>query len=66
VISSLIDGRRHPMGRYRSYCVSKDLSVPGYPHRRRWCFALIDGWQEYAARPVHEIAFAQWDQRGPG
>ena len=62
VISSLIDGWRDPTGRYRSYFVPKDLTIPDYPHRRRWCFALIEGWREYASRPVHEIAFAQWDQ----
>jgi hypothetical protein len=62
VISSLIDGWRHSEGRYRSYFVPEDLTIPGYAHRRRWCFALIEGWREYASRPIHEIAFAQWDQ----
>ena len=27
-----------------------------------WCFALIDGWREYATQSVPEIALAQWDQ----
>jgi hypothetical protein len=61
-ISSLIDGWRHPAGRFRSYFVPKGLTIPGYPHRRRWCFALIEGWREYASQPIHQIAFAQWDQ----
>jgi hypothetical protein len=62
VISSLIDGWRHPAGRYRSYYVPRDLSIPGHPHRRLWCFALIEGWRDLAAAPVPEIAFAQWEQ----
>jgi sulfotransferase family protein len=62
VISSLINGWRDPAGRYRSYFVPEELQIPGYPHRRRWCFALIEGWRGLVARPVHEIAFAQWDQ----
>jgi hypothetical protein len=42
--------------------VPQDLSIPGYPHRRRWCFALIDGWRNYVAAPIPQIAFAQWAQ----
>jgi hypothetical protein len=62
VVSSLINGWRHPAGRYRSYFVPQELDIPGYPHRRRWCFALIEGWRDYASSPIPEIAFAQWDQ----
>jgi hypothetical protein len=62
VISSIINGWRHPLGRSRSYYVPEDLSIPDYPHRRRWCFALVDGWRGLASEPVHHIAFAQWEQ----
>lgn len=62
VISSLINGWHQPAGRYRSYFVPQDLHIPDYPHRRRWCFALIEGWREFASSPIPEIAFAQWDQ----
>lgn len=62
VIHSLIQGWRHPSGRFRSYYVPHDLSIPGYPQRRRWCFALIDGWRNYVAAPIPQIAFAQWEQ----
>ncbi len=61
VISSLINGWRHPAGRYRSYYVPVRLRIPGYPHERRWCFSLIEGWRDLVASPVPEIAFAQWD-----
>lgn len=62
VINSLITGWRHPAGRYRSYFVPEDLSIPGYAPRRQWCFALIDGWRSFKAAPVPEIALAQWSQ----
>lgn len=62
VINSLINGWRHPAGRFRSYYVPERLSIPGYPETRRWCFALVDGWRDYRDRPVPEIAFAQWEQ----
>ena len=62
VVSSLINGWRDPGGRYRSYFVPQDLQIPGYPHPRRWCFALIEGWREHVTDPIPEIAFAQWDQ----
>jgi hypothetical protein len=60
VVNSLIDGWRHPRGAFRSYFVPQDLHIPGYAHRRQWCFALIDGWRELTSSPVPEIAFAQW------
>lgn len=60
VVSSLVNGWRHPAGRYRSYYVPETLQIPGHEHRRRWCFALIDGWRALAASPVPEIALAQW------
>ncbi|MFN2507471.1 MAG: sulfotransferase [Chthoniobacterales bacterium] len=62
VISSLINGWRHPRGRFRSYFVPEDLHIPDYPHRRQWCFALVKGWRDYRASPIPEIAFAQWAQ----
>ena len=61
VINSLINGWRHPSGRYRSYFVPQDLAIPGHAHRRQWCFALLEGWRDSTSRPVHEIAFAQWE-----
>lgn len=62
VISSLIKGWQHPAGIYRSYHVPRDLEIPGYPHRRRWCFALIEGWRDYTSSAIYEIAFDQWRQ----
>ena len=40
VLRSLIRGWRDPAGRFRSYFVSEDLRIPGYPHRRMWRFTL--------------------------
>ena len=60
VINSLIKGWRHPRGRFRSYFVPEDLSIPGYEAQRQWCFALIDGWRDLKSSPIPEIAFAQW------
>jgi hypothetical protein len=62
VISSLIDGWRNPAGRFRSYYVPQDLTIPEYPHRRRWCFVLVDGWRELSSAPLPRIAFTQWRQ----
>lgn len=62
VLSSLINGWRHPTGRYRSYFVPHTLQIPGHRAQRQWCFALIEGWRRYASSPVPEIAFAQWEQ----
>jgi ubiquinone/menaquinone biosynthesis C-methylase UbiE len=62
VISSIINGWRDPAGRFRSYYVPESLRIPGHDDGHMWCFALIEGWREYATRPVPEIAFAQWDQ----
>lgn len=60
VVNSLIQGWRLPEGRFRSYFVPRDLEIAGYPHRRRWCFALVDGWRELSTTSVAECAFAQW------
>lgn len=60
VIESLIRGWLDPDGRFRSYFVPQDLSIPGYPHRRRWCFALIEGWRQLVTSPIPEIALRQW------
>jgi hypothetical protein len=62
VISSLINGWRHPRGKYRSYFLPEDLRIPGYAPRRQWCFVLIDGWRNFRASPVQHIALAQWEQ----
>jgi hypothetical protein len=61
VVNSLINGWRHPGGRFRSYYVPEDLRIPDHPHRRQWRFALIPGWRDCIGRPIHEVAFAQWD-----
>jgi len=66
VINSLINGWRHPEGRFRSYYVPQELKIPDYPHRRLWCFALIEGWRNYISSPIHDIAFAQWEQMTQG
>lgn len=62
VINSLINGWRHPQGRFRSYFVPETLNIPDYHRPHQWCFALIDGWRDYIASPIPEIAFAQWQQ----
>lgn len=62
VINSLIQGWREPHGRFRSYFVPRDLSLRDYPHRRRWCFLLFDGWQRFRGATVEECAFEQWRQ----
>ncbi len=60
VISSLINGWRHPRGKFRMYFVPEDLAIPGYGPRRGWCFTLFDGWREFKSSPIPEIAFSQW------
>lgn len=60
VIHSLITAWRHPEGRYRSYYLPEDLHIPGHGARRRWCFALFEGWRDYRHATVPEIALAQW------
>lgn len=60
VVRSLIAGWRDANGRFRSYFVPEDLTIPDYPHRRRWCFALVDGWRDLRSASVPEIAVAQW------
>lgn len=62
VIHSLITGWRHPEGRFRSYYLPEDLEIPEYPYRRRWCFALVDGWRGLRSQTIPEIALAQWTQ----
>lgn len=61
-IGSIMNGWRDPAGRFRTYFVPEDLEIPGYPHRRRWCFTLVDGWRDLKRAPIHQIAFAQWEQ----
>jgi LPS sulfotransferase NodH len=61
-INSLINGWRHQEGRYRAYYVPAKLHIPGYDHKYRWCFTLIEGWRNYISSPIPDIAFAQWEQ----
>lgn len=63
-LNSLINGWRDPAGRYRSYHVPERLTIPDYPHRYRWCFALIDGWRGHRSSPIPDIAMEQWRQLG--
>lgn len=62
VINGLIKGWRRPGGRFRSFYVPEELRIPGYAHRRQWCFALVPGWRELIGQPIPEIAFAQWER----
>jgi hypothetical protein len=59
-VNSLIDGWRDPDGRFRAYFVPEQLSIPGYPHSRRWCFTLIPGWRDLVSTPIPQIALRQW------
>jgi hypothetical protein len=62
VINSLINCWRNEEGRFRSYYVPEKLNIRGYSERKRWCFALIDGWRNFAQSGVPEIALEQWAQ----
>lgn len=65
-ISSLINGWRHPEGRFRSYFVPVRLQIPDYSRPHQWCFSLIDGWRDYTTRSIPEIAAEQWRQSARG
>jgi len=60
VVNSLVNGWRHPKGRYRAYYVPTNLSIPGYDHPRRWCFSLVEGWRDFTSSPIPEIVLHQW------
>lgn len=62
VVNALIKGWRLPDGRFRSFYVPEDLHIPDHPHRRQWRFALVPGWRDCVGRPVHEVAFTQWER----
>jgi hypothetical protein len=62
VLNSYINMWKHPTGRFRSYFVPIDLQIEKYPHRRMWCFTLVDGWRELATGGIPEIALTQWLQ----
>jgi len=62
VINSLINGWRNPKGRFRSYYLPEDLNIQDYPHSRRWCFTLIEGWRNHVHSTIPEISFAQWER----
>ncbi len=60
VLNSLINGWRHPEGRFRSYFTPKRLNIPDYPWSHQWCFALIPDWRNLSHSTIPEIALAQW------
>jgi Sulfotransferase family len=60
VLNSLINGWRHPEGRFRSYFPPKRLHIPDYPESHQWCFALIPGWRDLTNSTIPKIALAQW------
>jgi len=60
VLNSLINGWRHPLGKFRSYFVPAQLTIPGYKPSHQWCFALIPRWRELTSTAIPEIALRQW------
>lgn len=59
-INSMINGWKHPHGKFRSYYLPEELNIPEYQHNRRWCSTLINGWRELTNSTIPEIAFHQW------
>lgn len=62
VMSSMLNGWRHPLGRFRSYFVPEKLDIPGYNHPHQWCFALIENWRDFKSQPLPRIVAEQWKQ----
>ena len=62
VMSSMLNGWRHPMGRFRSYFVPEKLEIPGYNHPHQWCFALIENWRDFKTQTLSRIVVEQWKQ----
>ncbi|MCC6546268.1 sulfotransferase [Candidatus Sumerlaeota bacterium] len=62
VVSSLINGWRHPEGRFRSYFVPETLEMPGHTRPHQWSFTLVENWRDYKTRTIPEIAAEQWRQ----
>ncbi len=60
VLNSIINGWRHPQGRFRSYFVPSQLTIPEYSWPHQWCFALIPGWRNLTSSTIPEVALAQW------
>lgn len=62
VMSSMLNGWRHPLGRFRSYFVPETLEIPGYGRPHQWCFALIDNWRIFKTQSLAHIVAEQWKQ----
>ena len=62
VMSSMLNGWRHPLGRFRSYFVPEKLEIPDYNHPHQWCFALIENWRDFKSQPLPRIVAEQWKQ----
>ena len=62
VMSSMLNGWRHPMGRFRSYFVPEKLEIPGYSQPHQWCFTLIGNWRDYKSQPLPRVVAEQWRQ----
>ena len=62
VMSSMLNGWRHPLGRFRSYFVPERLEIPEYTHPHQWCFALIENWRDFKSQPLSRIVAEQWKQ----
>lgn len=62
VISSMLNGWRHPLGRFRSYFVPEKLEIPDYNHPHQWCFALIENWRDFKSQTLSRIVAEQWKQ----
>jgi hypothetical protein len=62
VMSSMLNGWRHPLGRFRSYFVPETLQIPAYDRPRQWCFALIENWRDFKAESLERIVAEQWKQ----
>jgi hypothetical protein len=62
VMSSMLNGWRHPLGRFRSYFVPEKLEIPGYSHPHQWCFALVENWRDFKSQPLPGIVAEQWKQ----
>lgn len=62
VMSSMLNGWHHPLGRFRSYFVPEKLEIPGYDHPHQWCFALIENWRDFKSQSLPRIVAEQWKQ----
>jgi hypothetical protein len=62
VMSSMLNGWRHPLGRFRSYFVPETLKIKTYDHAHQWCFALIENWRDFKTESLARIVTEQWKQ----